>query len=151
MSIDEEAHASKMLQVDTHQPSRMSVDTFHTASSRIGRPGGPGETPLSDSVVMGSIAGATEGSTMTHDGAVEASPSYIHRFTLIKPGSGRKASISVSPGGRGASPPPPEQAPGWSPFEFFFSSGMGAKCDLCSKRLGWGWKVVLECDDCGMR
>lgn len=148
MSIDEEARASKMLQVDTNQASRMSVDTFHTASSRIGR---PGETPVTDSVVMGSIAGATEGSTMTNTAPIDTSPSYIHRFTLIKPGSGRKASISVSPSGRGASPPPPEQAPGWSPFEFFFSSGMGAKCDLCTKRLGWGWKPALECDDCGMR
>lgn len=147
MSVDE-ARASKMLQVDTNQASRMSVDTYHTASSRINRPGG---MPITDSAIMGSIAGATEGSTLPYDGALDNSPSYIHRFTLIKPGSGRKASISVSPSGRGTSPPPPEQAPGWSPFEFFFSSGLGAKCDLCSKRLGWGWKAVLECDDCGMR
>jgi LIM domain kinase 1 len=144
--------------------SRMSIDTYHTATSRIGA------VPITDSVAMGSIAGATEGSTMTTDGLGDTH-SLIHRFTLIKPGSARKGSISgppgsplVSPGGRAApsngrvvSPngraasPPPDQAPAWSPFEFFFSSGMGAKCDLCAKRLGWGWKPVLECDDCGMR
>ena len=38
---------------------------------------------------------------------------------------------------------------GWSPFEFFFSSGLVGKCDVCTKRLGW--KPVLECDDCGLR
>ncbi|TDL27122.1 kinase-like protein [Rickenella mellea] len=37
----------------------------------------------------------------------------------------------------------------WSPFDFFFSSGLVTKCDLCTKRLGW--KPVLECDDCGLR
>lgn len=37
----------------------------------------------------------------------------------------------------------------WTPFGFFFSSALAAKCDLCTKRLGW--KPVLECDDCGLR
>ena len=37
----------------------------------------------------------------------------------------------------------------WSPFGFFFSNALSAKCDLCGKRLGR--KPVLECDDCGLR
>ncbi|KAG8744789.1 hypothetical protein FRC10_009437 [Ceratobasidium sp. 414] len=147
MSIDEASQASKILQVENSPGSRMSIDT---APSRVM----PGAMPGPDSVIMGSIAGATEGSTSAIDPLGETH-SMIHRFTLIKPGSARKGSISVSPSavfpnGRGTSPPP-DQGPGWSPFEFFFSSGLGAKCDLCGKRLGWGWKPVLECDDCGMR
>ncbi|KAG8678884.1 hypothetical protein FRC08_017402 [Ceratobasidium sp. 394] len=147
MSIDEASQASKILQVDNGPGSRMSIDTV---PSRVM----PGAMPTTDSVAMGSIAGATEGSTSAADPLAETH-SMIHRFTLIKPGSARRGSMSVSPSavlsnGRGTSPPL-DQAPGWSPFEFFFSSGLGAKCDLCGKRLGWGWKPVLECDDCGMR
>ncbi|QRW26266.1 TKL/LISK/LISK-DD1 protein kinase [Rhizoctonia solani] len=125
----------------------MSMDSYHTASSAITLP-----APTTDSVALGSIAAATEGSTVTTR-QVETEPSLIHRFTLIKPGSTRRGSVTFTPAsnGRGASPPPPDSAPGWSPFEFFFGSGYSAKCDLCTKRLGWGWKPVLECDDCGMR
>ncbi|QRW13863.1 TKL/LISK/LISK-DD1 protein kinase [Ceratobasidium sp. AG-Ba] len=152
MSIDEASQAPKIIQVENGSQSRMSIDTFHTASSRVM----PGAMPATDSVAMGSIAGATEGSTLTAElNGLGETHSLIHRFTLIKPGSGRKSSISTSPSalfpnGRESSPPR-DQTPGWSPFEFFFSSGLGAKCDVCLKRLGWGWKPVLECDDCGMR
>ncbi|KAG8769246.1 hypothetical protein FRC12_005081 [Ceratobasidium sp. 428] len=147
MSIDQVSQAPK---VDNGPGSRMSIDTYHTASSRVM----PGGLPFTNSVAMGSIAGATEGSTMTTgDPLAGETHSLIHRFTLIKPGSARKGSISASPSvvNGGGTSPPPDQTPGWSPFEFFFSSGLGAKCDLCGKRLGWGWKPVFECDDCGMR
>ncbi|CUA70577.1 LIM domain kinase 1 [Rhizoctonia solani] len=147
MSIDDTTSASKILQVDS-APSKMSINSYHTASSAIVSP-----VPITDSAALGSIAAATDGSAATVSRVVGTEPSLIHRFTLIKPGSTRRGSISMSPTSvnRGASPPPPDNAPGWSPFEFFFGSGYSAKCDLCMKRLGWGWKPVLECDDCGMR
>ncbi|KAH7333737.1 kinase-like domain-containing protein [Rhizoctonia solani] len=148
MSIGDATSVSKILQVDSTPGSKMSMDSYHTASSAIASP-----VSITDSVALGSIAGATEGSTATARLTVEAEPSLIHRFTLIKPGSTRKGSVSISPtsNGRGTSPPLPDSAPAWSPFDFFFGSGYSAKCDLCMKRLGWGWKPVLECDDCGMR
>ncbi|CAE6360921.1 unnamed protein product [Rhizoctonia solani] len=147
ISLDDATGASKISQVDPTQESKMSVDSYHTASSAITWP-----AAITDSVALGSIAAATEGSTVTVL-EVETEPSLIHRFTLIKPGSTRRGSVTIPPtsNGRGPSPPPPDSAPGWSPFEFFFGSGYNAKCDLCMKRLGWGWKPVLECDDCGMR
>jgi LIM domain kinase 1 len=113
--------------------SMLSIESFHTARS-------------SSILTAPSIAAATEGGS-TIDPA-EASV-MLHRFTLIKPGaSGKKPSLSISQGitsgtSHGAS------EVGWSPFDFFFSSGLVAKCDLCHKRLGW--KPVLECDDCGLR
>ncbi|CAE6421905.1 unnamed protein product [Rhizoctonia solani] len=148
MSIDDATSVSKILQVDPIQGSKMSIDSYHTASSVIASP-----TPVTDSVALGSIAAATDGSTVTVSQVAEAEPSLIHRFTLIKPGSTRKGSAPISPTSnvRGTSPPPPDSAPSWSPFDLFFGSGYSAKCDLCMKRLGWGWKPVLECDDCGMR
>lgn len=104
-------------------------------------------------------------------------PALLHRFTLIKPGA-KRAGAGIGTGGPSLSPGPfvsgaspdvstslgnqkttvansnsgtaPAAAPVWSPFDFFFSSGLlVARCDLCSKRLGW--KPVLECDDCGLR
>ncbi|KAI0297013.1 kinase-like protein [Multifurca ochricompacta] len=85
-----------------------------------------------------SIAAATEGGS-------SLAPALVHRFTLIKPGTTAKRF-----------PPPGAQvhssAQGWSALDFFFASGLlpgGAKCDICSKRLGR--KPVLECDDCGLR
>ena len=113
--------------------SMLSIDSFHTArsSSILGAP---------------SIAAATEGGSTI--GPVEASV-MLHRFTLIKPGaSGKKPSINISQGVTSNASHGPSEA-GWSPFDFFFSSGLVAKCDLCHKRLGW--KPVLECDDCGLR
>lgn len=83
----------------------------------------------------------------------------IHRFTLIKPGAKRisgnngssgSPSKAVRPSSPGRSGSSSSSDVGWSPFDFFFSSGLlVAKCDLCNKRLGW--KPVLECDDCGLR
>ncbi|KAJ1300576.1 hypothetical protein OPQ81_002230 [Rhizoctonia solani] len=147
MSIGD-ATVSKILQVDPTLGSKMSIDSYHTASSAI-----TSRAPVTDSVVLGPTAVATEGSTVTVRRTAETEPSLIHRFTLIKPGSTRKGSVSIPLGSnnRGTSPPPPDSAPGWSPFEFFFGSGYSTKCDLCMRRLGWGWKPVLECDDCGMR
>lgn len=126
--------------------SSLSIESFHTASSSI------------------SIAAATEGSAIsTIRGGMGTTPStLIHRFTLIKPGAKRQNTMgspqrgagasSHANGARAASPmgmtvgadPQP-----WTPFGFFFSSAIAAKCDLCAKRLGW--KPVLECDDCGLR
>jgi len=123
--------------------SSLSIESFHTASSSI------------------SIAAATEGSEMsTIRGGLGSTPSaLIHRFTLIKPGAKRN-NTNGSPqrtppgnGARAASPigmmVGPEPGQPWTPFGFFFSSAIAAKCDLCTKRLGW--KPVLECDDCGLR
>ncbi|KLO16650.1 kinase-like protein [Schizopora paradoxa] len=126
--------------------SSLSIESFHTASSSI------------------SIAAATEGSAIsTIRGGMGTTPSaLIHRFTLIKPGAKRQNTTgspqrggpsSQANGGRTASPlgmsvgADPSQP--WTPFGFFFSSAIAAKCDLCAKRLGW--KPVLECDDCGLR
>ncbi|KAI0056860.1 kinase-like protein [Artomyces pyxidatus] len=83
-----------------------------------------------------SIAAATEGGS-----TIRSLPhALVHRFSLIKPGA-RRQSGAASPGSEAL----------WGPFDFFFSSGLlgGAKCDICSKRLGR--KPVLECDDCGLR
>jgi hypothetical protein len=89
----------------------------------------------------------------SHRGRVDDPPRepsvMLHRFTLIKPGaSGKKLPTGVSQGITSSASHGPSEA-GWSPFDFFFSSGLVAKCDLCHKRLGW--KPVLECDDCGLR
>jgi LIM domain kinase 1 len=114
------------------EASIASVESYSTASSQIAP----------------SVAAATEGGS-----TIRMSPSTLmHRFTLIKPGAKRNSPYG---GGSGpASPPAHHHAAGavdgWSPFDFFFSSGMlAAKCDLCAKRVGW--KPVLECDDCGLR
>jgi LIM domain kinase 1 len=113
--------------------SMLSIDSFHTArsSSILGAP---------------SIAAATEGGSTIHpDGASV----MFHRFTLIKPGaSGKKPPTGISQGITSSASHGLSEM-GWSPFDFFFSSGLVAKCDLCHKRLGW--KPVLECDDCGLR
>jgi hypothetical protein len=76
-----------------------------------------------------------------------ALPPRLHRFSLVKSGAAKKQS-SVSVFGARA---PPIIVGGWSPLDLFFGSGwgLGARCDLCSKRLGW--KPVLECDDCGLK
>lgn len=114
-----------------------SIDSFHTASSSI------------------SIAAATDGTgaeASTIRGAGSAPPTRIHRFTLIKPGAKRQpngpaAATRVASSTNGEESSSPGEL--WSPFGFFFSSALAAKCDLCGKRLGW--KPVLECDDCGLR
>jgi LIM domain kinase 1 len=114
--------------------SMLSIDSFHTARS---------------SFILGalSIAAATEGGSTIR--RPEDASVMLHRFTLIKPGaSGKKLPPGVSQGITSSASQGPSEA-GWSPFDFFFSSGLVAKCDLCHKRLGW--KPVLECDDCGLR
>ena len=113
--------------------SMFSIESFHTArsSSILGAP---------------SIAAATEGGSTI---GPEAASVMLHRFTLIKPGAaGKKPPTGISQGLASSASHGPSEA-GWSPFDFFFSSGLVAKCDLCHKRLGW--KPVLECDDCGLR
>lgn len=114
-----------------------SIDSFHTASSSL------------------SIAAATDGTgaqASTINGVGAAPSTLIHRFTLIKPGVKRQTyGHAVA---RVASPvkadePSSPSGELWTPFGFFFSSALAAKCDLCGKRLGW--KPVLECDDCGLR
>ena len=113
--------------------SMLSIDSFHTARS-------------SSILNAPSIAAATEGGSTI---CSEAPSVMLHRFTLIKPGaSGKKIPTGVSQGITSSASHGPSEA-GWSPFDFFFSSGLVAKCDLCHKRLGW--KPVLECDDCGLR
>lgn len=102
--------------------SAFSVATFQTAHSSI------------------STTAATEGGS-----TIRSIPStLVHRFTLLKPGT-KRSSGNVSPPRRS----PPGEA-GWNPFERIFTSGLlTAKCDICTKRIGW--KPVLECDDCGLR
>lgn len=113
-----------------------SIESFHTASSSI------------------SIAAATEGSSFDIS-TIRGSPStLIHRFTLIKPGvkrHGHPQGPRVGSPAKGEREEPSSPGDGQlrSPFGFFFSSAIAAKCDLCAKRLGW--KPVLECDDCGLR
>ena len=102
--------------------SAFSQETFQTAHSSI------------------STTAATEGGS-----TIRSIPStLVHRFTLLKPGA-KRSSGSVSLPQR-----PSSGEVGWNPFELIFTSGLlTAKCDVCTKRLGW--KPVLECDDCGLR
>ena len=114
--------------------SMLTIESFHTARS-------------SSILNAPSIAAATEGGSTIFP---EEPSVMLHRFTLIKPGaSGKKAPTGVSQGITSSSTSHGPSEAGWSPFDFFFSSGLVAKCDLCHKRLGW--KPVLECDDCGLR
>lgn len=102
--------------------SAFSVGTFQTAHSSI------------------STTAATEGGSTIRS----VSSTLVHRFTLLKPGT-KRSTDSASPLQR----PPPGEV-GWNPFELIFTSGLlTAKCDVCTKRIGW--KPVLECDDCGLR
>ncbi|KAI0341253.1 kinase-like protein [Trametopsis cervina] len=124
--------ASRPLATGAHAPtptdSMLSIESYHTASQSS----------------IPSIAAATEGGS-----TIRASPvPLVHRFSLIKPTGARRASIE--PRGGTASPPRAIPESGWSPLDFIFHSTLlGAKCDVCAKRLGW--KPVLECDDCGFR
>jgi LIM domain kinase 1 len=109
------------------------------------------------------------------------SPSLMfHRFTMIKPGAGpgtRRQSVGVFAPSASRSDNHivgKRHSIVWSPFDFFLgrtrkhshgSSGsttptssstsgqvhVSTRCDLCGKRLGVGYKIVLECDDCGLR
>jgi LIM domain kinase 1 len=77
-------------------------------------------------------------------------PPLVHRFSLLKPGTKPRNNgfngTASPPGSNGNG----EVTAGWNPLDLFFSSGLFvAKCDICTKRLGW--KPVLECDDCGLR
>ncbi|TFK41970.1 TKL/LISK/LISK-DD1 protein kinase [Crucibulum laeve] len=117
-----------------------SIDSYHTVPS--------------DSIISSALA--TEGGSAIHSvHTVEGNyvTPLVHRFTLLKPGAKpKKNSIS---GSGSASPNGKEhfgmaEGAGWNPLDLFFSSGLlVAKCDVCTKRLGW--KPVLECDDCGLR
>ncbi|OCH91321.1 kinase-like protein [Obba rivulosa] len=121
--------------VGAHGPtptdSMISIESYYTASSSSMTP---------------SIAAATEGGSTIRSSSGSSLP-MVHRFTLLKPGAKRVMS-NGSPK-RSASPGPPTDSHR-SPLDFFFSSALlGAKCDVCAKRLGW--KPVFECDDCGLR
>ena len=121
------------------------------------------------------VAGTGESSVGPNDRLPLPSPlpGLLHRFTLIKPGA-KRTGLGSAPSSSGTTAPstgssatanpespsksvsnsngamPPIPTVLWSPFDFFFSTGLlVARCDLCSKRLGW--KPVLECDDCGLR
>lgn len=105
--------------------SLLSIETYHTTRSSM----------------VPSIAAATEG------GSTIRSLPMVHRFTLIRPGT-KKPAPTTNNGGT-ASPTRSNES-GWNPLDLFFSSALlVAKCDICTKRLGW--KPVLECDDCGLR
>ncbi|KAJ7141868.1 kinase-like domain-containing protein [Mycena crocata] len=110
-----------------------SLDSYHTAHS----------------VSAISSAFATEGGSTIRSLHGNYTAPLVHRFTLIKPGAKPKKSGSngtVSPTGSTGN----GEVTGWNPLDLFFSSGLlVAKCDICTKRLGW--KPVLECDDCGLR
>ncbi|KAJ7073261.1 kinase-like domain-containing protein [Mycena belliarum] len=96
-----------------------------------------------------SSALATEGGSTIRSLHGNYTAPLVHRFSLLKPGAKPKKSGSngtTSPPGSGGN----GEVTGWNPLDLFFSSGLlVAKCDICTKRLGW--KPVLECDDCGLR
>jgi len=110
-----------------------SLDSYHTAHS----------------ISAISSTFATEGGSTIRSLHGNFTAPLVHRFTLIKPGAKPKKGGSdgtVSPAGSGGN----GEVSGWNPLDLFFSSGLlVAKCDICTKRLGW--KPVLECDDCGLR
>ena len=119
----------------TPNESLMTIETYHTASAS------------SSSAMTPSIAAATEGSSSIRSSTLP----MLHRFTLLKPGVKRSHTAPL-PGDRSRSTSPVRTSSEslWNPLEFIFSSALlGAKCDVCFKRLGW--KPVLECDDCGLR
>ncbi|KAF8235883.1 TKL/LISK/LISK-DD1 protein kinase [Tricholoma matsutake] len=107
-----------------------SLDSYHTAAS---------------SSIISSTHATGGGSTIRSLVGTYIAP-LVHRFTLLKPGvKPKRNSGSITPSGSTG-----EIAAGWNPLDLFFSSALlVAKCDVCSKRLGW--KPVLECDDCGLR
>ncbi|KAJ7468591.1 kinase-like domain-containing protein [Mycena latifolia] len=110
-----------------------SLDSYHTAHTA--------------SAI--SSAFATEGGSTIRSLHGNYTAPLVHRFSLLKPGTKPKKS-----GSNGTASPPGSsgngEVTGWNPLDLFFSSGLlVAKCDICTKRLGW--KPVLECDDCGLR
>ena len=110
-----------------------SLDSYHTARRT-------GSSVISDAL-------ATEGGSTIRSFYGNPVPPLVHRFTLLRPGKQKKDGAPLPFPGDGNIGP---ASAGWNPLELFFSSGLlMAKCDLCSKRLGW--KPVLECDDCGLR
>ncbi|KAJ7778473.1 kinase-like domain-containing protein [Mycena metata] len=113
-----------------------SLDSYHTAHS----------------VSAISTTYATEGGSTIRSLHGNYTAPLVHRFSLLKPGAKPKKSGSngtVSPTGSGGNGEIATSS-GWNPLDLFFSSGLlVAKCDICTKRLGW--KPVLECDDCGLR
>ncbi|OSD03678.1 kinase-like protein [Trametes coccinea BRFM310] len=128
------AHAPTPTTTTAASDSMLSIESYHTASS--------------SSIMAPSLAVATEGGSTIRGSSIP----MVHRFTLIKPGSKRSAGGKEKEKdvhSRSASPTRSTENL-WSPLELFFSSTLlSAKCDVCSKRLGW--KPVLECDDCGLR
>lgn len=118
----------------TPNESIISIETYHTASEST------------SSAMTPSIAAATEGSSSIRSSILP----LVHRFTLLKPGVKRAAGPPPGDRSRSTSPVRTSSESLWNPLEFIFSSALlGAKCDVCFKRLGW--KPVLECDDCGLR
>lgn len=107
-----------------------SMDSYRTASS--------------ESVISGALA--TGGSSTIRSLTGNYTTPLVHRFTLLKPGAKPKKSAVTGALTAGAS----SDSGSWRPLDMIFSSGLlVAKCDICTKRLGW--KPVLECDDCGLR
>ncbi|KAL4245640.1 non-specific serine/threonine protein kinase [Abortiporus biennis] len=129
---------NRPLATGAHAPtptdSLISIESYHTASS--------------SSIMNPSIAAATEGGSSIY-GSTSSTLPLVHRFTLIKPGA-KKNTIADARGGSISPPRLPTADSIWNPLDFFFTSTLlGAKCDICAKRIGW--KPVLECDDCGLR
>ncbi|KAK0200978.1 TKL/LISK/LISK-DD1 protein kinase [Desarmillaria ectypa] len=106
-----------------------TLDTYHTAA---------GLSAISSAL-------ATEGGSTIRSLHGNYVAPLVHRFTLLKPGGAKPKKNSISGGIS-----PPGEAVTWNPLDLIFSSGLFvAKCDVCTKRLGW--KPVLECDDCGLK
>jgi len=114
--------------------SMLSIESFHTARSSSIHPKCP--------VYRRSHRGRIDDLPRTAVG--DAPPVYAHQAWRV----GEENPHGCLTGIMSSASQGPSEA-GWSPFDFFFSSGLVAKCDLCHKRLGW--KPVLECDDCGLR
>ncbi|OSX57946.1 hypothetical protein POSPLADRAFT_1076094 [Postia placenta MAD-698-R-SB12] len=114
----------------TPAESLLSIESYYTATA--------------SSLAELSIAAATEGGSTIRSSNLP----LVHRFSLLKPGAKRTSANGSR--SRSASPPSGDMLWNRNPLEFIFSSTLlAAKCDVCSKRLGW--KPVLECDDCGLR
>lgn len=143
-----------------------TIDSFHTAASSISLAAAT-EGSYDLSTIRGDIG--TSPSTLIHRFTLikpgvrrqgPAGPRIGSPTKADQIGSPTKADRMGSPtkgGDRIGSPTKGDrEEPGspsgdgqlW-PFGFFFSSAIAARCDLCSKRLGW--KPALECDDCGLR
>ena len=170
---------SSILTIRSPQPTEVesmphdtikTIDSYHTAASSVSTTaategsfdsstirGGLGASPstlihrftlIKPGVRrQGAPAGPRIGSPTKTDR--NGTPTRVdHRMNSPTKGGERVGSPSKGDRDEPSSPSGSGEGQIW-PVGLFFSSAIAARCDICTKRLGW--KPVLECDDCGLR